>query len=77
MKNILLDIDNVEELQDLNVNKVLVNYRCRWYQKLIDFITKKHRDKKEFDLHNWVIFRNGIIKNLYDKGICNIKFIYK
>lgn len=77
MKNILLNIDNVDKLKDLNVIKIKVNYRTKTMQIIIDFFFKKYRDKKEFDLHNWVIFKDGIIKNLYNKGVCNIKFIYK
>ena len=32
---------------------------------------------KTFDTHYWIAFRAGIIKQLYNRNLCEIKFIYQ
>jgi len=53
--------------------KVVVTYGIKvkvpWYKKPF------HKpDTKEFDLKNWFLFREGIIENLYNKGLIKIDF---
>jgi len=40
-------------------------------------VTYRDKSNKKFDLNNWFLFRKGIKENLYDKGLCKIKFIKK
>lgn len=37
-------------------------------------VTYKDGVVKSFDPYDWVILREGIIKNLYLKGLCEIRF---
>ncbi len=36
----------------------------------------KHSDGSMafYDIHDWLIIKNGIIKNLYIKGLCTVRF---
>jgi hypothetical protein len=71
----LLEIDNENDLKDLGVTAIKVTYKQPFIRNLLSILFKRFRDVKSYDLANWVIFRGGILENLYDKGLCKIKFI--
>ena len=57
----LIEIKTARELRNNKILKVKVAYNDR---------TKKH-----LPLQYWEVFRNDIIKNLYLKNLCKIKFV--
>lgn len=73
--NMLLDIDNEADLKDAGVLEIKVEYNQAFLRKVLSMVFKKYKDVQIFDLKNWIIFREGIIENLYNKGKCKVKFI--
>ena len=71
----LLEIDNENDLKDLGITAINVTYKQSFLRNLLSILFKRFRDVKSYDLANWVIFRDGILENLYDNGRCKIKFI--
>ena len=56
-------IDTVEGLEAAGIKKIVVKYK--------PFIIN---NTKDFDLYQWVIFKKGIIDNLFSKGRCKISY---
>ena len=71
----LLAIDDANYLKAKGIEEVFVYYNQGFWKNLLSLCFPKFRDISEFNLHNWVIFKDGIINNLYNKGLCEIKFI--
>lgn len=58
------NLDYLLKLSDRDVIKKIKNVR-------VVYSDRKHKD---FDAYNWNVFKSGIIKNLYNKNLCNIHF---
>ena len=71
----LLSINDANALKNLKIKSVKVIYKQGFWLKLLSFFSPKLSDTSEFNLHNWVIFKDGIINNLYNKGLCKIIFV--
>ena len=71
----LLKINDSDKLKKLGVKKVQVTYRQGILNTLISFFYKKNRATKDFKLDYWITFKDGIIENLYNKGLCKINFL--
>ena len=79
----LLQINTAEHLTTANI------CRNQWLVSVLNFFGIKLRPKyivgvkvtyadkstKTFDVFYWMAFREGILQNLYAKGLCKIKFI--
>lgn len=56
------------------VNKLLTRQLEPLYIVAIK-VTYADGEHKVFDIYDWVILSEGILKNMYYKGLCKIKFI--
>jgi len=65
-KKWLLEQSDYEVLRKQGINKVVVKYKSKFL---------KRKEIKIFSVENWVALKNGIIENLYNKDLCEIKFL--
>lgn len=79
VKDKILSIDNDIPLSNLNVRELIYGAKLAKFIKpkyVIGFqVRYKDRSKKKFNIEHWMIFRNGILNNLYYKGFCKIKIL--